>query len=78
METDGDLRAAALLACWSSGFATVNVAHALTEAGLEPQRHYFVVLDELWQALRSGSGMVDRVDSPPDTTSRRETSERRR
>jgi len=62
-ETDVDLRAATLLACWSSGFATVNVAHALADAGLEPQRHYFVILDELWQALRSGSGMVDRVDA---------------
>ena len=62
-ETDVDLRAATLLACWSSGFASVNVAQALAEAGLEPQRHYFVILDELWQALRSGSGMVDRVDS---------------
>ena len=62
-ETDVDLRAAALLACWSSGFATVNVAHALADAGLEPQRHYFLILDELWQALRSGSGMVDRVDA---------------
>lgn len=62
-ETDVDLRAATLLACWSSGFATVNVAQALADAGLEPQRHYFVILDELWQALRSGSGIVDRVDS---------------
>lgn len=62
-ETDVDLRAATLLACWSSGFATVNVAQALADVGLEPQRHYFVILDELWQALRSGSGMVDRVDA---------------
>lgn len=62
-ETEVELRAATLLACWSSGFATVNVAQALAEAGLEPQRHYFLVLDELWQALRSGTGMVDRVDS---------------
>ena len=62
-ETDTDLRAAALLACWSSGFATVNVAQAMADAGLEPQRHYFIILDELWQALRSGSGMVERVDS---------------
>ena len=62
-ETDTDLRAAALLACWSSGFATVNVAQAIADAGLEPQRHYFIILDELWQALRSGSGMVERVDS---------------
>lgn len=62
-ETDTDLRAATLLACWSNGFATVNVAHALAEAGLEPQRHYFVIMDELWQALRSGAGMVDRIDA---------------
>jgi len=62
IEADADLRAAMLLACWSSGFATVNVAQAMADAGLEPQRHYFIVLDELWQALRSGSGMVERVD----------------
>jgi len=61
-ETDVDLRAATLLACWSNGFATVNVANVLADAGLEPRRHYFVIMDELWQALRSGTGMVDRVD----------------
>ncbi len=58
-----DLQAAALLACWSAGFGTVNVANALADAHLEPRRHYFVVMDELWRALRSGRGMVDRVDA---------------
>lgn len=62
-ETDTDLRSAVLLACWSNGFATVNIANVLADAGLEPRRHYFVVMDELWQALRSGTGMVDRVDA---------------
>ncbi|WP_139006910.1 ATP/GTP-binding protein [Arthrobacter crystallopoietes] len=62
-DTQRDIQAASLLACWSTGFATVQVAHALADAGLEPSRNYFVVMDELWRALRSGEGMVDRVDS---------------
>lgn len=61
-DTETSLQAAALLACWSAGFGTVNVSHALADVGLEPRRHYFVILDELWRALRAGRGMVDRVD----------------
>ena len=55
--------AAALMACWSDGFAAVNAAQVLADEGLEPRRHYFIVMDELWDALRVGEGMVDRVDS---------------
>jgi hypothetical protein len=57
------LQRAALMACWSYGFGAVNAAHALADAGLEPRRHYFVVIDEAWRALRGGRGMVDRVDA---------------
>lgn len=57
-----DFQAAALLACWSYGFGVVNTANALADAGLEPRRHYLVVMDELWRALRAGRGIVDRVD----------------
>lgn len=62
-QNENDLRAAALMACWSTGFGAINVSHTLADAGLEPRQHHFVVMDELWQALRSGAGMVDRVDS---------------
>ncbi|PPG11506.1 ATP/GTP-binding protein, partial [Rathayibacter sp. AY1C6] len=62
-DSEGDLQAAILLARWSAGFGTVNVAAALADAGIEPRRHYFVILDELWRALRAGKGMVDRVDA---------------
>ena len=62
-DTEMDLQAAVLLACWSAGFGTINVANALADVGLEPRRHYFVILDELWRALRAGRGMVDRVDA---------------
>jgi len=62
-DADTDLQAAALLACWSYGFGAINIANVLADAGLEPRRHYFIVLDELWRALRAGQGMVDRVDA---------------
>lgn len=62
-DTQRDVQAAALMACWSTTFASVELAKALADEGLAPNRHYFIALDELWRALRSGADMVDRIDS---------------
>ena len=63
-EDQTELVAAALTACWGVGFAAVNTRMALGQAGVIPQRHYLVILDELWRVLQApGSGMVDRVNS---------------
>jgi len=62
---DGDraLEAAALMCCWSYGFGQINAMQALADAGLVARQHYLVVMDEIWRALRSGAGMVDRFDA---------------
>ena len=62
-QTKKEERAAALLACWSAGFAMVNGAQLLADAGIERRRHYLAVMDELWQVLDSGPGMVERLDA---------------
>lgn len=62
-ESDKDQLSAAYLACWAASFGMIDVAHALTDAGLEESRRFLVVLDEFWQPLAASPGMVDRVNS---------------
>ncbi len=62
-DTDSKLQAAALMLCWSIGFASVAISNALADAGLEKQVPVHIVLDELWRALRVGQGLVDRADA---------------
>lgn len=57
------LLSAAMLSTWSYGFAVIDAATALTEAGLAPPRRFMAVLDELWRALRGAPGLVDHADA---------------
>lgn len=61
-DADEGLKAAALMACWSAGFAAVSVNQVLADAGLERRRHPQVVMDELWRTLSAGPGLVNRID----------------
>lgn len=63
LQAEEDLQAAVLLACWSYGFATVEIAQSLADAGVAPRRRYQIVMDELWRILRASSGLVERIDS---------------
>lgn len=56
------LESAVQLVCWSAGSAAVSAAKHLSDAHLAPQRHYFLVMDELWRLLRAGDFMIDFID----------------
>jgi hypothetical protein len=60
---DERLLAGVLLATWATGFAAVEAAQTLADHGLAPRSEYLVVMDEIWQVLRSSPGMVERVDA---------------
>lgn len=56
------LCAAAMLSTWAYGFGLVDAAAALHEHGLAPQRHFWIVVDELWRAMRAAPGLVEHAD----------------
>lgn len=59
---DSAMKAAVMMACWSSAFGAVEAAHMLADAGLAPQKIFSVTTDEMWQVLSSAPGMVAQVD----------------
>ncbi len=60
---DSAMKAAVMMACWSSAFGAIEAAHMLADAGLGPQRYFSVTLDEMWQVLSSAPGMVGQIDA---------------
>lgn len=63
-KSSDDVLAAVMLTTWSEGFASVEAANALADAGVEPQRNFLVVMDEMWKPMRvEGAGLIDRLDA---------------
>lgn len=66
--SDQRLKGAVLSACWGEVFAHINALHALMDAEdqfgrpLEPRRNWCVIVDEMWQVLQAGGGMIDRLN----------------
>lgn len=61
-ESDGMLRAAIQTVCWSYGQAVASAAKTLADAGLAPERHHVMIMDELWQLLRASELLVYLID----------------
>ncbi|MGV9836570.1 ATP/GTP-binding protein [Nocardia niigatensis] len=59
---DRKLKAAVMLTCWSDSYGSMEAAHLLADVGLAKQRYFLAILDELWQVLAAGAGMVSRID----------------
>lgn len=59
---DQAMKAAVLMACWSSAFGAIEAAHVMHDAGLARERLYCVTMDELWQVLAAAPGMVQQTD----------------
>lgn len=51
-EDDVKLRAAVMIASWSSGFGMIAIGHALADAGIEPYQPVAILQDELQLALQ--------------------------
>ncbi|MFI7582072.1 ATP/GTP-binding protein [Kocuria kalidii] len=62
-QTESDLRAATLMACWSAGFGTVTTSNMLADDGVIERQRFLVILDELWNTLAAGPGIVDQVNA---------------
>lgn len=61
--SDEMMRAAIQTVCWAYGQSTVSAAKTLSEAGLEPERHHMMIMDELWQTLRASELLVHQIDA---------------
>lgn len=61
-EASPTVQAGLQLVCWTFGSAQASIAQALSRHGIEKQRSYLVVMDELWLILSASVFMVDRIN----------------
>jgi hypothetical protein len=62
-ESEVELLGAVQSVCWNYGSALVSAQKHLSEAGLRRSQHYFLVMDELWLALRASNSIVYYLDA---------------
>ena len=62
-QTETDLRAATLMACWAAGIGTVTTSNMLADDGVIERQRFLIILDELWNTLAAGPGIVDQVNA---------------
>ncbi|MDN5654254.1 MAG: hypothetical protein L0G46_04060 [Kocuria sp.] len=61
-QSDKDLQAAVQVTCWAYGSSAVSAARRLAGAGIIPERHHVLVMDEMWRMLKSDPKLVHFVD----------------
>lgn len=62
-ESNGKQRAAIQLVCWAYGQAGASALKDLAKAGVVPERHHLMIMDELWQVLSAEERLVERVNA---------------
>lgn len=61
--SDSMMRAAIQTVCWAYGQSAASAAKTLGEAGLAPERHHFMVMDEMWQILEASELLVHQINA---------------
>lgn len=61
-QSDKDLQAAVQVTCWAYGSSAVSAARRLARAGIIPERHHVLVMDEMWRMLKSDPKLVHFID----------------
>lgn len=62
-DSDMSMQAAIQQVCWAYGSSAVSAAKRLASAGVMEERHYVLVMDEMWRMLRADPRLVHFIDA---------------